>query len=77
MQAVVDNNLVLVRLLHIHGADINRWDSLDIFLANIYNIYNIYAGRTVTPGARSTQPPPTVTTRSCPTCWRTARTGTR
>ena len=33
MQAVVDNNLVLVRLLHIHGADINRWDSVDIFLA--------------------------------------------
>ena len=26
-QAVVDNNLVLVRLLHIHGADINRPDS--------------------------------------------------
>ena len=30
---MVDNNLVLVRLLHIHGADINRWDSVDIFLA--------------------------------------------
>ena len=26
-QAVVDNNLVLVRLLHIHGADINKTDS--------------------------------------------------
>jgi len=26
-QAVVDNNLVLVRLLHIHGADINKPDS--------------------------------------------------
>ena len=74
MKAVVDNNLVLVRLLHIHGADINRWDSLDIF---IDNIYNIYTGRTVTPGARSTPPPLTGTTRSCPTCWRTARTGTR
>ena len=77
---MVDNNLVLVRLLHIHGADINRWDSVDIFLDNIYNIYiiyNIYTGRTATPGARSTPPPPTVTMRSCPTCWRTARTGTR
>ena len=30
---MVDNNLVLVRLLHIHGADINRWDSVDIILA--------------------------------------------
>ena len=27
LQAVVDNNLVLVRLLHIHGADLNKTDS--------------------------------------------------
>ena len=45
MQAVVDNNLVLVRLLHIHGADINRWDTVDIFIDNIYTTISTQGGQ--------------------------------